>query len=399
MQTLDAPQWSRQNLDGRSARRRRAQHPHRDGQALRRRADQEADGAEAGHHRRAAADDGLARLRAAIRSLSACRARPSSITRRAAPRSTISSRSQGIHLWSPGVGAIEYMVKAPHPNASKLFVNWLLSKDTQTMLMQAVKLNSQRVDVPQGDPDEAVDAKMHEPNTPAPRRRSSSLTSSASSRCCATICNSASRSMAKIPVLIAGGGPVGLALAVELGLAGIQCTLVERRDGTLSVPKMSGLSVRSMELNRRWGISEKVKRAGWPQTRPNDFDYCTSMTGPVADPRPHPALCRQASALHARARLRLCADLLRPDPLERVRSLPSVTLAPYDQPRLASSRMRAACARPSPTATPARARSSRPSISSAATAPTARSRPSSSSITTASVSSPKAPISISARAS
>ena len=72
--------------------------------------------------------------------------------------------------------------------------------------------------------------------------------------------------MAKIPVLIAGGGPVGLALAVELGLAGIQCTLVERRDGTLSVPKMSGLSVRSMELNRRWGISETVKRAGWPHS-------------------------------------------------------------------------------------------------------------------------------------
>ena len=51
------------------------------------------------------------------------------------------------------------MVKAPHPNASKLFVNWLLSKDTQTMLMKAVQLNSQRADVPQGDPAEAVDEK------------------------------------------------------------------------------------------------------------------------------------------------------------------------------------------------------------------------------------------------
>jgi len=84
----------------------------------------------------------------------------------------------------------------------------------------------------------------------------------------------------QIPVLIAGGGPVGLALAVELGMAGIPCTLIERRDGSLSVPKMSGLSIRSMELNRRWGIAEKVKRAGWPQTHPNDFVYCTSMTGP-----------------------------------------------------------------------------------------------------------------------
>ena len=74
-----------------------------------------------------------------------------------------------------------------------------------------------------------------------------------------------------IPVLIAGGGPVGLALAVELGMAGIPCTLVERRDGKIGVPKMSGLSIRSMEFNRRWGIAEEVKRAGWPQTHPNAF--------------------------------------------------------------------------------------------------------------------------------
>ncbi len=84
---------------------------------------------------------------------------------------------------------------------------------------------------------------------------------------------------APIPVLVAGGGPVGLALAIELGMAGIPCTLLERRDGSLSVPKMSGLSIRSMELNRRWGIAEKVKRTGWPQNHPNDFVYCTSMIG------------------------------------------------------------------------------------------------------------------------
>jgi 2-polyprenyl-6-methoxyphenol hydroxylase-like FAD-dependent oxidoreductase len=82
-----------------------------------------------------------------------------------------------------------------------------------------------------------------------------------------------------IPVLIAGGGPVGLALAVELGSSGIRCTVVERRDGSVSVPKMSGLSVRSMEFNRRWGIAERVKATGWPSAHPNDFVYCTSMTG------------------------------------------------------------------------------------------------------------------------
>jgi 2-polyprenyl-6-methoxyphenol hydroxylase-like FAD-dependent oxidoreductase len=82
-----------------------------------------------------------------------------------------------------------------------------------------------------------------------------------------------------IPVLIAGGGPVGLALAIELGRSGIACTLVEKRDGSLTVPKMSGLSIRSMEFNRRWGIAEEVKLLGWPQPYPNDFVYCTTMTG------------------------------------------------------------------------------------------------------------------------
>ena len=58
-----------------------------------------------------------------------------------------------------------------------------------------------------------------------------------------------------IPVLIAGGGPVGLSLAVELGLRNIPCTLVERRDGKLTVPRMSQVSTRNMEFCRRWGIA------------------------------------------------------------------------------------------------------------------------------------------------
>lgn len=48
-----------------------------------------------------------------------------------------------------------------------------------------------------------------------------------------------------ISVLIVGGGSVGLALAVELGRAGVSCLLVERRDGSIHVPKMAALSVRS----------------------------------------------------------------------------------------------------------------------------------------------------------
>ena len=80
-------------------------------------------------------------------------------------------------------------------------------------------------------------------------------------------------------VLIAGGGPVGLALAIELGLCGVDCVAVEKRDGAIPVPKMSQVSSRSMEHCRRWGIAEEVKRAAWSADYPMDFVYVTNLTG------------------------------------------------------------------------------------------------------------------------
>ena len=38
---------------------------------------------------------------------------------------------------------------------------------------------------------------------------------------------------ARVPVLIVGGGPVGLALAGELGWRGVPSTLIEKSDGTM----------------------------------------------------------------------------------------------------------------------------------------------------------------------
>jgi ABC-type thiamine transport system substrate-binding protein len=63
----------------------------------------------------------------------------------------------GLKMWAPGVGALQLLSKAPHPNATKVFVNWLLSRDVQGPLMAAVKLNSRRNDVPLGSPADAVD--------------------------------------------------------------------------------------------------------------------------------------------------------------------------------------------------------------------------------------------------
>jgi hypothetical protein len=63
----------------------------------------------------------------------------------------------GARQSSIGVGGITVPTKNPHPAATKVFVNWLLSKDVQAHIMQRVKLNSRRNDVPQGAPDIALD--------------------------------------------------------------------------------------------------------------------------------------------------------------------------------------------------------------------------------------------------
>ena len=51
----------------------------------------------------------------------------------------------------------------------------------------------------------------------------------------------------KTPVLIVGAGPVGLALAGDLGWRGVPCVLIEKGDGLIEQPKMDLIGVRTME--------------------------------------------------------------------------------------------------------------------------------------------------------
>ena len=41
---------------------------------------------------------------------------------------------------------------APHPNAAKVFINWLLTKEGQMAWTTNTQTNSRRKDVPPGDP-------------------------------------------------------------------------------------------------------------------------------------------------------------------------------------------------------------------------------------------------------
>jgi 2-polyprenyl-6-methoxyphenol hydroxylase-like FAD-dependent oxidoreductase len=85
--------------------------------------------------------------------------------------------------------------------------------------------------------------------------------------------------MRETPVLIAGGGPVGLAFAADLGWRGIECVLVEQTDGRISTPKMQEVNVRTMEFCRRWGVADRVMNCAFPDDHPMDVVFVTSLGG------------------------------------------------------------------------------------------------------------------------
>ncbi|MEH6994810.1 FAD-dependent monooxygenase [Neobacillus drentensis] len=84
-----------------------------------------------------------------------------------------------------------------------------------------------------------------------------------------------------IEVLVVGGGPVGLSAAIELGLRGIKCVVVEpRKEISKLRPRAKTTNARSMEHFRRWNIAKDIRNAAaltpeWSQ----EVSFCTSLTG------------------------------------------------------------------------------------------------------------------------
>jgi 2-polyprenyl-6-methoxyphenol hydroxylase-like FAD-dependent oxidoreductase len=65
----------------------------------------------------------------------------------------------------------------------------------------------------------------------------------------------------KTQVIIVGGGPVGLALGVALGLKGVRCTLIESRTALDRIPKGQNLTQRTLEHFHFWGIEGELRAA------------------------------------------------------------------------------------------------------------------------------------------
>jgi 2-polyprenyl-6-methoxyphenol hydroxylase-like FAD-dependent oxidoreductase len=75
-------------------------------------------------------------------------------------------------------------------------------------------------------------------------------------------------SVEETEVVIVGGGPVGLGLAIELGQRGVRCVIVERWDEPQPIPKGQNLTQRTMEHFFFWGAEAALRAA---RTIPRSF--------------------------------------------------------------------------------------------------------------------------------
>jgi 2-polyprenyl-6-methoxyphenol hydroxylase-like FAD-dependent oxidoreductase len=128
-------------------------------------------------------------------------------------------------------------------------------------------------------------------------------------------------------VLIIGGGPIGLALAGDLGWRGISATLVERSDGTVAQPKMDLVGIRSMEFCRRWGIVNWVESAGYNRDYPQDCAWVTDLNGYEFGREQFPAPSQEKPPVHSPQKRERCPQNFFDPVLQRfARRSPSVSL-------------------------------------------------------------------------
>jgi 2-polyprenyl-6-methoxyphenol hydroxylase-like FAD-dependent oxidoreductase len=94
----------------------------------------------------------------------------------------------------------------------------------------------------------------------------------------------------RYPVIVAGAGPVGLALAIELAYRGVRSLVVEQTDGSVEFPTTNLANTRTVEHLRRWGIADRMRfESGYPTDYPRNYLFVTRMDGYEIARFDHPA--------------------------------------------------------------------------------------------------------------
>jgi 2-polyprenyl-6-methoxyphenol hydroxylase-like FAD-dependent oxidoreductase len=98
-------------------------------------------------------------------------------------------------------------------------------------------------------------------------------------------------------VLIAGAGPVGLSLAMDLAWRGISVLVLESRaPGEPPSVKCNHVGARTMEIFRRLGVVQAVRNAGLPDDYPNDVAFRTTTIGTELSRIPIPCRAERYTA-------------------------------------------------------------------------------------------------------
>ena len=81
-------------------------------------------------------------------------------------------------------------------------------------------------------------------------------------------------------VVVVGAGPVGLSLAIELGMRGVSVLVLERNVRGGTAPRAKTTNTRTRAHLRRWGIADKLAGASpLGVDYPNDVHFVTSLSG------------------------------------------------------------------------------------------------------------------------
>lgn len=82
--------------------------------------------------------------------------------------------------------------------------------------------------------------------------------------------------MSHKPVIIVGGGPVGLAAALELARFNVPSIVVEQHDSTSWHPKTRNFNTRTMEIARGWGraVYQRLRGIDTPPGWKGPIRFC-----------------------------------------------------------------------------------------------------------------------------
>lgn len=80
-------------------------------------------------------------------------------------------------------------------------------------------------------------------------------------------------------VVIVGGGPIGAALAGDLGRRGVRTLIIEQGDGLVTDSRLHLVNIRSMEILRSYGLEQEMRDCGWPAEHTQDVSFVTRLDG------------------------------------------------------------------------------------------------------------------------